>query len=60
MNFELLKAGYQIAIIKAEQRANYYQALQLGDNGDYGMITDVIGNAVAETMEYTLSAIGAQ
>lgn len=58
MNFELLKAGYQIAIIKAEQRANYYQALQLGDNGDYGMITDVVGNAVAETMEYTLSAIG--
>lgn len=58
MNFELLKAGYQIAIIKAEQRAEYYQALQLGDMGNYEMITQVIVNAVISTMAHTLKVIG--
>lgn len=58
MNFELLKAGYQIAIIKAEQRANYYQALQFGDQDNYAMITEVIGNASLSTIKHTLKVIG--
>ncbi|HGO5815108.1 TPA: Fic family protein [Mannheimia haemolytica] len=57
MNFELLKSGYQIAIIKAEQRADYYQALQLGDQGNYVMLTQVIAEAAIATMEHTLKII---
>lgn len=57
MNFELLKSGYQLAIIKAEQRADYYQALQLGDQGNYTMITQVIAEAAIATMEHTLKII---
>lgn len=58
LNLELMKAGFQVCILKAEQRAEYYRALSLADNGDYAAIVEFIANAVMETMTRTLDIIG--
>ena len=57
MNLELMKAGFQVTILKAENRADYYRALALGDLGNYQPITEFIAKAVYETMERTLNLI---
>ncbi len=57
MNLELMKAGFQVTILKAENRVAYYRALAKGDLGNYQIITEFIAQAVYETMERTLNII---
>lgn len=57
MNLELMKAGFQIAILKAENRINYYRALAEGDEENYAPIIEFVAQAVYETMERTLNLI---
>lgn len=58
LNLELMKSGFQVCILKAENRAEYYQALSLADKGDYQMICEFIAQAVLQTMKRTLQIIG--
>lgn len=57
MNLELMKAGFQVTILKAERRMDYYRALAQADEGNYQPITHFIAEAVKETMERTLNII---
>ncbi|WP_341476348.1 Fic family protein [Conservatibacter flavescens] len=57
LNLELMKAGFQVCVLKAEKRAEYYQALALADNGNYQAIINFVAQAAIETMERTLSII---
>ncbi|MGR6981420.1 Fic family protein [Testudinibacter sp. P27/CKL/0425] len=60
LNLELMKLGYQVAILKAEYRAEYYRALAQADLGDYQPIVRFVAEAVKETMERTLNIIDEQ
>ena len=57
LNLELMKAGYQVAILKAENRTDYYRALSQADNGNYQAIIAFIAEALQETMRRTLNII---
>lgn len=57
LNLELMKAGYQVAVLKAENRADYYRALAQADNGNYRPITEFIASAAIATMVRTLDII---
>ncbi|MDO4427860.1 MAG: Fic family protein [Moraxella sp.] len=58
LNLELMKAGFQVCILKADRRADYYRALSLADKGEYGHICEFVAQATYETMKRTLQIIG--
>lgn len=58
LNLELMKAGFQVCILKAENRAEYYRALSLADKGDYEAIGEFIATATYATMKRTLTIMG--
>lgn len=55
LNLELMKAGYVPVVVKADQRADYYQALDhahtTGDNSDFIIL---VGNVLKDTLEFYL------
>lgn len=57
LNLELMKAGFQVTILKADKRVDYYRALSQADLGNYQYIVEFVAAAVKETMERTLSII---
>lgn len=57
LNLELMKAGFQVVVLKAENRADYYRALAQADLGDYHAIIRFVAEAAIETMERTLNII---
>ena len=52
MNFVLLRNGYPLAVIKAEDRARYMEALEKASvNRDYSTLFDVVKKAVEGSFE---------
>ncbi|WP_028309609.1 Fic family protein [Desulfitibacter alkalitolerans] len=59
MNFELMKNGYPPAIIKAEIRSNYYDALDLAHTtGDYSTFIKLVSDCVETSLDLWLSVLG--
>ncbi|MEW6339858.1 MAG: Fic family protein [Paraburkholderia sp.] len=59
LNFELMKAGYPPAIIQKEDRLEYYDSLdEACVSGDYGGITQLVGNSVQRSLDTYLSVLG--
>jgi Fic family protein len=59
MNIELLKAGFPAAILKAEHRLNYYEALDLiHTSGEYEPFIQLVAQAVTESFEPYYYALG--
>jgi len=56
MNLLLLQAGYPIAIIRAEDRAAYYQALEAGHEGRLDAFLLLAAQAVDRTLDMFLAA----
>ncbi|MGR3808392.1 Fic family protein [Pasteurella testudinis] len=59
LNLELMKAGYQVAILQAEKRVDYYRALAEADDGKYQSIIRFVAEALKETMLRTLTILNA-
>ena len=58
LNFELMKNGYTPIIIKNEQRANYYDALDLAHTTmDYGPFIMMVADLVVESEQLWLSVM---
>ena len=58
LNTELLKVGYPMAIIKKEDRADYYEALEnVGNNEDFSDIVAFIQREVKETAKFILDVV---
>lgn len=57
MNLELMKAGFQVAILKAENRVDYYRALSQADLGNYQPMITFLAEAVNDTLVRTLNII---
>lgn len=58
LNTELLKVGYPMAIIKKEDRADYYEALEnVGNNEDFSDIVAFIQKEVKETAKFILDVV---
>lgn len=56
LNFELMKCGYPPAIIKAEMRPEYYDALDLAHTtGDYGRFVQLVAGCVETSLDLWLS-----
>lgn len=51
MNFVLMKNGYPPAIVKTEDKENYYAALQQADAGDIAYFFDYITSLVNHSLE---------
>jgi Fic family protein len=56
MNLLLLQASYPIAIIRHEERAAYYAALEEGHEGRLASFLQLVAEAVDRTMDLFLSA----
>ena len=56
MNLLLLQAGYPIAIIRAEDRAAYYTALEAGHAGRLDLFLLLVADAVDRTLDMFLAA----
>lgn len=56
MNLLLLQAGYPIAIIRAEDRAAYYTALEAGHEGRLDPFLLLVAEAVDRTLDMFLAA----
>jgi Fic family protein len=56
MNLLLLQAGYPIAIIRAEDRAAYYTALEAGHGGRLDSFLLLVAEAVDRTLDMFLAA----
>ena len=53
MNFELMKAGYPICIIRNEDRLEYYNSLNEAQaNNNYNDIINFIENCLEKTFEF--------
>lgn len=58
MNYELMKAGFPPAVIKAIDRARYYDALDLAHTtGDHEPFIKLVSDSVNESLELWLSVI---
>ncbi|MFL0799709.1 MAG: hypothetical protein K6L80_04620 [Agarilytica sp.] len=58
LNFELMRSGYLPIIIKAEDRLNYYQALDLAcAQGDYSRFVEQVNKLSVERFELLLSLV---
>jgi Fic family protein len=56
MNLLLLQAGYPIAILRAEDRAAYYNALEAGHEGRLDAFLLLVAEAVDRTLDMFLAA----
>lgn len=55
LNFELMKAGYPIAVIRHEDRVAYYAALDAaGTRGDYESFTRIVAETVNRSLDLYL------
>ncbi|MBU0700362.1 Fic family protein [bacterium] len=57
LNTILMQEGYTPAIIKKEDRKEYYQALDEADKGDYAYFIDMVEREVTNTMTLMLNVI---
>ncbi|GAA0853965.1 Fic family protein [Paenibacillus glucanolyticus] len=57
MNFILMKNGFPPAIIRNENREDYYAALEKADNGDLSLIIDLVAAEVKNNLDLMLSAL---
>lgn len=58
MNFELMKFGYPPAILRKEDRLDYYNALdEACSTGSYDKITKMIGGAVQRSLDTYVSLV---
>jgi len=58
MNFELMRNGYTPIIIKSEQRASYYDALDIAHTSmNYGSFLKLVADLVIESEELWLSVL---
>lgn len=58
LNFELMSSGYPPAIIKAEMRPNYYDALDLAHTtGDYNKFIELVAGCVEASLDLWLSVV---
>lgn len=55
MNFILMKFGYPPVIIKTEDKANYFAALQQGDAGNIKAFVDYIAQNLVTSLEIMIS-----
>lgn len=56
LNTELLKAGYPMAIIKKDDRAEYYEALEsVGESENFSKIIEFIQKNVKDTINFILN-----
>ncbi len=51
MNFILMKAGYPPAIIRQEERLEYYLALEKADNGDIHPFIELVSGEVERSLK---------
>ncbi|MBD0383241.1 Fic family protein [Paenibacillus sp. WST5] len=51
MNFILMKNGYPPAVIRNENRFEYYQALEAADNNDLDPFVQLVANEVKQSLE---------
>jgi Fic family protein len=59
LNFELMKAGYPPAIIRKEDRLDYYDSLdEACANGDFSGITQLVANSVQRSLDTYLDVLG--
>ncbi len=58
MNFELMKNGLPIAILSADHREEYYEALAYADNKNYQYIEDLLQNSVKNAIQEILTIVG--
>lgn len=59
LNFELMKEGYPPAIIRKEDRLDYYDALDVACvSGDYSEITSLVAAAVQRSLDVYLDLLG--
>ena len=58
LNFDLMKSGFPPAIIKAEMRPEYYDALDLAHTtGDYGKFVELVAGCVETSLDLWLSLL---
>ncbi|MFH1097773.1 MAG: Fic family protein [Candidatus Desantisbacteria bacterium] len=57
LNTILMQKGYTPAIIRMENRQEYYQALDKADNGDYTHFVEMVEREVTNTMTLMLNVI---
>jgi len=58
LNLELLKEGYPVAVIRREDRMQYYEALGKADaQDDYTSLTRMVAEAVARTQDLYLEVL---
>lgn len=58
MNLELMKAGYPPAILRAHDRAEYYEALDRAcAKGEYEAITDMVAAGVEQSLQVYLELL---
>ena len=58
LNFELMKAGYPIIIIKNEDRVRYYESLDKAHTtGDYSDFIDLVSKALNSSLDLYLDTI---
>ena len=55
MNFILMKYGYPPVIIKTEDKANYFAALQLADTGNIEAFVDYIAKNLVRSLEIMIA-----
>jgi Fic family protein len=55
MNLVLMKAGYPPAIIRTEDKSNYYRALRIADGGDIEPFIEYVGEQLLRSLEIYLS-----
>ncbi|MFP5439252.1 MAG: Fic family protein [Bacteroidia bacterium] len=55
MNFILMKFGYPPVIIKTEDRANYFAALQLADSGQIEAFVDYIAQNLVRSLDIMIA-----
>ena len=57
MNLQLMRAGYPPAIVRAEDRVAYYDALEKAHPGDTRDLVDLLARAVERSLDMYLDAV---
>ena len=56
MNLILLRAGFPVAVIEMENRAEYYGAIRQADTGNTSAFIEIVANAVERSLDIYLDA----
>ncbi|MCB9568675.1 MAG: Fic family protein [Myxococcales bacterium] len=56
MNLVLMRAGFPPAVLRNERRAEYYAALARADAGEIGPLVELVGEAVARSIDVYVRA----